>query len=182
MKNPPKGQMTTPANPGESRLMQWVSEHLSYSHDWCLIWPFGRLRDGYAGMGRQGKAIRVHRYICQQVNGLPPTPEHHAAHSCGKGHLGCVNPRHLSWKTPSDNFKEGEKHPRFKLNSVKVAEIRRVIGAEKVQVTARRFGVTEATIRKVQKGKLWPHGFKTHAGKPTRSALVELTSTKLDAP
>lgn len=25
-------------NPGDSKLMNWIREHLSYPHDYCLIW------------------------------------------------------------------------------------------------------------------------------------------------
>lgn len=142
-------------NPGDSKLMNWIREHINYPHDFCLIWPFGRTRDGYGTIGRDGKNLKAHRFICSLVHGEPPTPEHHAAHSCGRGADGCCNPRHLSWKTPSENFKEKPRRPRRKLTPDQVVEIRELEGLERVQDTAVRFGVTECNIRKIQSGKLW---------------------------
>jgi len=33
-----------------------------------------------------------------------------AHHSCGNGHLGCVNPKHLYWGDASQNAKDAAKH------------------------------------------------------------------------
>lgn len=33
--------------------------------------------------------------MCELVYGKPPMPKHQAAHNCGKGNLGCINPKHL---------------------------------------------------------------------------------------
>lgn len=154
-----KGFVSTLDNPGNSKLLHWIRDvALPYQGEDCLIFPFGRSRDGYASIGRAGKNTKVHRLICQRIHGDPPTPKHHAAHSCNNGHNGCVNPRHLRWKTPGENHKEAKPHPRYKLNEQQVAEIRQLRGAEKPHVTAGRYGVTEATIRKIQNGTNWPTG------------------------
>lgn len=143
-------------DPGKSQSLPWIRDiALAYDHSACLIWPFGRTRDGYGLFGKDGKSYKAHRFICALVNGEPPDPSYHAAHSCGRGADGCVNPKHLSWKTPSENFKEGEKHRRRKLNAEQVIEIRRLKDLERVQDVAARFGVTECNIRKIQAGKLW---------------------------
>lgn len=142
-------------NPGDSKLMNWIREHLSYPHDYCLIWPFGRTRDGYGTIGREGKNLKAHRFICTLVHGEPPTPKHQAAHSCGRGADGCCNPRHIRWKTPSENTLEKPSRPRRKLTPDQVVEIRGLKGLERVQDTSERFGVTECNIRKIQSGKLW---------------------------
>lgn len=166
-----KGQVSTPENPCGSKIMLWIRDvALTHQGGACLTWPFGTMRDGYAGMGREGKALRAHRYICQHVRGEPPTPEHHAAHSCGKGHEACVSPHHLSWKTPSENFKEGAKHPRHKLTPEEVAEIRRTADIEKSWITAARFKVTDGTIRKIRAGKLWKTGRREIGGFTSESA------------
>jgi hypothetical protein len=54
-------------------------------------------------LGYLGDTLYAHRLMCQLAHGDPPTPDHIAAHSCGRGHEGCVNPNHLSWKTYSEN-------------------------------------------------------------------------------
>lgn len=146
---------TTPENPGHSKIMQWIAAHLDYPHDWCLIWPFARGKDGYGHFGRNGKFVAAHRYICDLVKGPPPTPRHHAAHSCGRGHHGCCNPRHIDWKTNSANQHDRTDQWRRKMTPEKVAEIRSVAGLEPVEVTAARFDIREVTVRHIQAGKMW---------------------------
>lgn len=54
-------------------------------------------------LGYLGRNYWAHRLMCEMAHGAPPTPKHQAAHNCGKGHYGCVNPKHLEWKTNSQN-------------------------------------------------------------------------------
>lgn len=69
----------------------------------CLIWPHGRNADGY-GRIRIGKNHEyAHRFVCKRAHGAPTTSKHQAAHTCGRGHDGCVAPAHLEWKTPKEN-------------------------------------------------------------------------------
>lgn len=93
-----------------TRPERWLQDHKDYPHkDWCLVWPFGRDPRVGRGIVRTGPGKPklpsgwAHRVMCEMVHGTPPTPQHQAAHSCGNGHLGCVNPHHLSWKTNSEN-------------------------------------------------------------------------------
>lgn len=157
--NPRKGQVSTPDNPCGSKYMLWIRDvALPYQGDDCLPWPYSKNPTGYAATFRDGKTVYIHRLICEHVNGPPPEPRYQASHSCGKGHEGCVNPRHLRWKTPGDNQAEGPNHPRYKLTPVTVAEMRRMKG--KPHEIAARFGVTEATVRKVLAFKTWKHGVR----------------------
>lgn len=150
--NPGPGTLENPRN---NKPLAWIAAHLQYDGDDCLMWPFSKTRDGYGVFGIAGKSIRAARFICQEVNGPPPTPEHHAAHSCGQGHDGCVHPRHLSWKTNSENqFDRTDDWPR-KLTEESAAEILSMAGQEPSYVTAARFGLREATVRQIQTGKIW---------------------------
>lgn len=144
-------------------LKQWIADHLAYPHDYCLLWPFSRHVNGYCPLTVDGKNTYVHRVICKQVHGDPPTPKHHAAHSCGRGAEGCVNPRHLSWKTNSENQldRKEPRRSRTKLTPDQVAEIRSLKDLERVADTALRFGVTEINIRQIQSGKIWRHTKET---------------------
>lgn len=140
-----------------SRLRQWIQDHLTYPHEGCcLIWPFARHMTGYGTIGVDGKNTYAHRYMCRLVHGEPPTPQHHAAHSCGRGPDGCVNPHHLSWKTNSENQMERRPNPlRRKMTPEQVHEIRSLKDVERVAQTAERFGITENNVRQIQSGKTW---------------------------
>lgn len=153
-----KGNVSTPDNPGRSKFMLWIRDvALPYQGDDCLIWPFSRDPNGYAGTVRQGKRICIHRYICELVHGAPPTPKHHAAHSCHNGSGGCVSPRHLSWKTNAENqhdrYDVQPHRRRQKLSAEQVQAIRDLKGKESTGVTAQRFGVSEAHTRHIQDGR-----------------------------
>jgi len=74
---------------------------LAYAGDDCLEWPFSIVGGGYGQIWRDGRLQIVSRVVCELVNGPPPAPEYQAAHSCGRA--GCVSPRHLTWKTRTEN-------------------------------------------------------------------------------
>lgn len=89
---------------GKGKAFEWLAAHVNYQGKDCLQWPFSR--DGRVGRGRvgyNGVQYWAHRLMCILAHSEPPTHQHQAAHECGKGHFGCVNPRHLSWKTNSEN-------------------------------------------------------------------------------
>lgn len=117
------------------KIEKFVQFALSSTVDECFIWPSetGTPKFGVY-IGR--KMIIACRYICMRTHGAPPTPKHETAHSCGKGHLGCVNPRHLRWATASENQMDriihgtdvrGEKHPKVLLTEAEVRAIRQII-------------------------------------------------------
>src|SRR5436853_4529591 len=72
---------------------------LPYSEDDCLVWPFYRDPDGYPGKIRWNSKIpeSACRVVCKIVHGDPPSESSQAAHNCGRGNLGCINPNHLQW-------------------------------------------------------------------------------------
>jgi len=135
----------------------WIRDHLDYPHkDWCLIWPFPSTNNGYGTFFRDGKKHYVHRFICEMINGPAPSDQHQAAHSCNRGHHGCANPHHLSWKTRSENLLDSSIIlRRFKLNRTQAEEIRSLKGLEQQCVTAQRYGVRECTIKDIQSGRTW---------------------------
>lgn len=142
---------------GKGKGIVWLREHAAYEGDDCLIWPFFRLQPGgYGSFGFNGRLYYAHRMMCEMVHGAPPTPEHHAAHSCGRGHDGCVNPNHLSWKTASENLLDKRGHGTVIVNShgnmggltpEQVAEIRRLKGQMSQTKIAERFGVKRGCIQ-----------------------------------
>lgn len=147
---------------------------LTHDGDDCLSWPYAVSVGGYGRMKKGGTMRFVHRLVCEDVNGPPPTSKHEAAHSCGNGHLGCVNPKHLSWKTNAENVADrvahgtvamGEKNGQSILSEDDVHAIRSMQGVCPVSETAAQFGVDEATIRRIYAGQTW-------AGLPYRSAGI----------
>jgi hypothetical protein len=133
------------------------------SHE-CLVWPFARTRHGYGKMRQDGKAVSVSRQACEEVHGPPPTPKHEAAHSCGKGHEGCVNPKHLYWATREENLADtlehgtrnrGERHGHSKLTEAEVRQIRGLRGKKSQEELAALFGVSRANIHAIHARKTW---------------------------
>lgn len=137
---------------------------LKYEGDECLPWKFYRTAQGYGEMSYRGRRSIVSRVVCEIANGPPPTPQHHAAHSCGNGHLGCVTKRHLAWKTRLENMADmvvhgtrphGERHGMAKLSESDVRLIRSLRGAATQRVVAKQFGVSQSTVSRIVAGKSW---------------------------
>lgn len=72
----------------------------------CIFWPFSTNQYGYGDITIDGKMWGVHRYICKEIHGDPPSPKHEAAHSCENGHLACINPKHVRWRSRKENANE----------------------------------------------------------------------------
>jgi hypothetical protein len=115
-------------------------------------------------MLHEGRISRVSRIVCEKFNGPPPTSKHEAAHSCGKGHEGCVSGRHLRWDTPKGNqadrlkhgtHNRGERQPRAKLTEHDVRWIRSVIGTRPQREIAQMFGVHPCVISEIKIGRKW---------------------------
>lgn len=139
---------------------------LKHEGDECLFWPFPAPPNSYPIITYDREQIGVHRLVCILAHGEPPTPEHHAAHSCGKGHLFCVTKGHLSWKTAKQNsddkiihgtMKYGEESATSKLTERDVLEIRE-IGRQKTQAEiAKMFNIDRSTVGYILRRAIWAH-------------------------
>lgn len=144
---------------------QWILAHLDYDRDDCLIWPYADDGHGYAQFNHKGKQTKVHRFICIEVNGLPPEFNSEAAHSCGNGNKKCVNPKHLRWATPVENqwdrldhgtHNRGERCGTHKLVREDVLAVVTLLDSgSSHQSIADYFGVHRCTITDIAKGKNW---------------------------
>lgn len=147
---------------GKGRAYAWIAEHVGYAGDDCLTWPFSATR-GRGALQYMGKRWYAARLMCQLAHGEPPSPDHEAAHSCGKGHEGCTNPRHLSWKTRAQNRQDCANHgtnyrasrnaSAGKLTYEQAVEIRALQGKEIADDVARRYGVSPTAIYLIWKGQ-----------------------------
>ncbi len=157
----PLSGRTPPGDP-----IRWIhAVAIRHVGDDCLTWPCGKGDQGYGKLTTEGgKRTGSHRYLCQLVHGEPPTSYHEAAHSCGNGHLGCVSPRHLQWKTREENEADkrihgthmrGERHGNAKLTEQQVIDIVGLKGDQSQLKIAKRFGVSAGTIADIHCGKKW---------------------------
>lgn len=102
--------------------------------------------------------------MCKLVHGEPPTPKHHAAHNCGNGHNGCLNPNHLRWATCKENMDDkvqhhtdqrGQRHWNAKLTDKDVHRIRFLKGKMSVRRIGAEYGVNYTNILAIYAGRTW---------------------------
>lgn len=136
---------------------------LKYDGDECLTWPYGKTA-GYGSIQHNGRDALVSRIVCEEENGPPPTPEHQAAHLCGKGHEGCVTRKHLVWKTRLENQADklihgtmlrGERHFWAKITEAQAREILSLKGQMLQREIAERFGISRPAVGMIHRGKNW---------------------------
>lgn len=141
----------------------FLNDALKSNTDDCIEWPFYKNSGGY-GIIRQGeKTIVAHRVCLTLAYGEPPTPEHQASHAPVICHnRACINPRHLSWKTRTENnhdtfldgtHNRGERSGRSKLTVKEVRAIRTDTRPHRKIATDYEVGAT--TIHSIKSGKNW---------------------------
>lgn len=147
----------------------WMHLQTKLETEECVHWPFLRRPDGYPVFGSQrGKRFRAHRYMCELVHGSAPTDMHQAAHSCGNGHLGCVNPKHLRWATPKENIADQKIHGTYRagskiehkaiLNEGIVADIKqRLANGDRNVDIANVYDISPHHVSAIKIGKSWKH-------------------------
>lgn len=144
---------------GSGRNLQWLKDHVGHTGDECLIWPFGRNENGYGQVKYGDKTTKASRVMCILVKGEPPEPRFHAAHSCHNGHLGCVHPKHLDWKTPSQNTREYIEQNGGTVNHTRrltLDQVETIRASSKSYIElAAEYGVHKNTIGKIFRGKTW---------------------------
>jgi predicted XRE-type DNA-binding protein len=144
---------------------QWLVNHKSYDCDDCLIWPFQRSPNGYGHLRTpDGRRTTASREMCILSQGRPHGEAKYAAHTCGKGHEGCVNPKHLRWASNSENQMDrvghgtsnrGQAHGIAKISSEQVIEIRKMAETMSQREIARRIGVNPGTVSHIVRKTTW---------------------------
>lgn len=167
------------AESGSGKTIQWIRDHVAYPHrDWCLIWPFSTTR-GYGRFNYLGKSYYAHVFMCELAKGPAPSDSHEAAHSCGDA--ACINPHHLSWKTPSENGLDCRKHgthvrSRYgatgKITPEQAEIIRSFKGTKTLRELADEYGVSESAISNVWVGKTHYRPSKIHSWTPEEDAGI----------
>lgn len=149
---------------GDGVPLRFFNDSMSNDTDDCIEWPFGTNKTGYAKIWVDGKFCMPTRMACELVYGPPPTDKHQAAHSCGNGHLGCINPKHLRWATPKENSADkyihgtmrfGESNGSAKLTTAQVHEIRQLRGKMPQHKIGEIYGVAQSTVGRIHRGITW---------------------------
>lgn len=151
-------------NRGKGKGIKFLRDLIGHAGDECVIWPLFRDVNGYGRVGYDGKPSGwAHRVMCELAYG--PQPDgHQAAHSCGRGKYGCVNPKHLSWETKTQNQLDRSRHGTRsrahwgnvgKLKAEQVVAIRALAGRATQREIAEMFEITDATVRDILSGKTW---------------------------
>lgn len=140
---------------GEGRA--WVLNHVNYDGEDCLIWPF-----------KKKFPYDSARMMCIAAHGTKPSRRHEVTHSCGNGHLACVNPKHVSWQTHATNLghtswkihdtrPKGENHPHSKLTVQKILKIRVLAARGTVSQSeiGEMFGIGQNNVSLIHRRKTW---------------------------
>lgn len=152
------------AEPGPTPVQAFIQKAVACTDADCLIWPF-EAKNLRVHIRVSGHTVFASRHVCTLAHGDPPTPEHEAAHSCGKGHLGCLNADHLRWATNVENQADrlihgtdlrGEKNWSTVLTREDVRAIRKSLESGESQYSvARRYSVTRSCIKAIKERASW---------------------------
>ena len=144
--------------------MAWIRDNFRHDGEGCLKWPFSIDSEGRAVGSFGSLSHYASRVMCEIAHGKAPGPEFEAAHSCGCGHLGCVNPKHLRWLTRAENQAEradhgttnrGSRSGNAKLTEDDVRAIRAIGKSISATTLALSYGVTSTTIYSIRSRRLW---------------------------
>lgn len=132
----------------------------------CVYWPYATVgKYSYGGVYYEGRQQMAHRVGCIWLNGPAPSDVHEAAHNCGQGREGCVNPYHTRWATPKENTADqlvhGTRRRGIQMNAAKLTpELVRALrsdmaGGGTERPTAAKYGVSRRNLRAIVNGDHW---------------------------
>lgn len=102
------------------------------------------------------------RMMCVLAHGEVPVPAMQAAHRCGHGHTGCMNPNHLYWADRSENEADkiahgtsnrGEGNGHAKLTPAIVRAIR--ASSDGPAALADKYGISAPTVCDIRARRSW---------------------------
>ena len=125
----------------------------------------GYLTCRFKAKSKGQKTLYVHRIVCAALHGPAPSERHQCCHNDGDKHNNRAE--NLRWDTKSANEMDrvkhgtsnrGSRHGLSKLSEEQVHEIRRLLAAGyRQQEIADRFGVSQAAIYDIHRGRRWAH-------------------------
>lgn len=142
-----------------AECLQWLKDHVGHVGDGCLTWPFSVDQKGYGRLTYLSRSTIASRLMCTLAHGEPPMPSHHAAHSCGNGHLACVHPGHVLWKTPAENRMDANMHGTGKKPAPRrltFDQVQDIKASDKTcSELGAEYGVHQDTISLIRRGVTW---------------------------
>lgn len=155
------GDIYAVPRPSPGSRISWLTKHATYCGDDCLKWPFPYEKSGYGKATFNGLNTTASRIMCELVNGPTPDEKFDAAHSCGNGHLGCLNPKHIRWASKKDNQNDRIHHGTSnrgigrKLKAEDVREIRSLHGTDGPTSVGRKYGISKTAVMMIWNRKNW---------------------------
>ena len=133
---------------------QWIKDRKDFDGDECLLFPCmiphrpERVKYNFRDMPAARAALIM-------TQGLPPDEKLFAVHTCGNGHLSCVNPKHIKWGTAKDNAKDAVLHntPSEFIAGMDQDMVRAIKASpQMVKVIAERTGIPAAVVSAIKLG------------------------------
>ena len=134
----------------------------------CINWPYGKNAEGRGRVNIGGNPMNADVAVLTFAKGKKPTPKHECCHSCGNGHLGCVNPSHMYWGTRKENVADaiahgtsytlhvpvGEGHHCAKYSDATIdAAMRRLTSGDRRSVVASELGISSSYVYILSSGR-----------------------------
>lgn len=153
---------------------RWLKEHVDHDGADCLFWPYARNEQGYGTATVGGYYTLAHRHMCILAHGEPPFPKAEAAHFCGGGANGCVNPKHVRWATRSVNQMDKTLHGTHYVYQQKVDASDAVAifnDPRPHSLIAKDYGCTPSHVGSIKRGRNWGHVTGQKPVDPVRTIL-----------
>ena len=159
------GSPTARRSLANGERMKWLKQFIHHDGDECVIPPFAKEGESAASVYLDGVLRVASRAMCILAHGEPASPDLHAAHSCGNGHLSCCNPKHIRWATVAENAAAkhihgtatvGEKSHHAKLTLAEAQWVWDMRGTVSQSKLAKELGVSRAAISHIHVGRNWP--------------------------
>lgn len=163
----PLKTLTAPNTPTGIGLA-FLKALLNTSETCCIKWPYGNYTNGYGHIKFRGQQMSASRAMCILSHGGPDNSSLESSHSCGNGHLGCVQPSHLRWATHTENMHDSILHGTFargsgngysKLTEEQVIQIRQQYetGDFTYKTLGERYSVSISVIGNIINRVTWKH-------------------------
>lgn len=138
---------------GKGYPLKWAEALAENPPEGCAEWPFATNGNGYGWAWFQGRRIGAHRMLLVIATGQNPTDMDAAHGACHN--RACVNPRHLSWQSRSNNIQDHKRDGRkgYVLCEQDVLNIRK--SRKSAKAIAEQYSLSTSTVYKVKQRKLW---------------------------